>query len=79
VTDPEIDELPSQRMVAEWAGYPYDTSIKNELTALVKMQLLGNGKQHGRRGGYYLKGRGVQAAKLLCEATRAGFKTFSGR
>jgi hypothetical protein len=69
VTDPDIDELPSQRMVADWAGYPYDTSIKNELTALVKMQLLGNGKQHGRRGGYYLKGRGVQAAKLLCETT----------
>jgi 7-cyano-7-deazaguanine synthase in queuosine biosynthesis len=65
ITDPDIDKLPGQPKVAELAGYTYDTSLKNALTALVKAQLLDNGKHHGRRGGYFLTERGLMAAQLL--------------
>jgi hypothetical protein len=68
ITDPQLDQLPSQQTVAQWAGYDYDTNLKNSLTSLVKAQLLDNGKHHGRRGGYFLTDRGVLAAKLLSES-----------
>jgi hypothetical protein len=69
ITDPDTDEMPGQKIIAEWAGFPFDTNLKNALTALVKARLLDNGKHHGRRGGYFLTERGVVAAQLLHNVT----------
>ncbi len=69
VTDPELDELPGQKKLAEWAGYEFNTNVKNALTALVKSGLLGNLKHRGRRGGYFLTAAGVIAGEIVRNAT----------
>ena len=69
VYDPDFDDLPSQNTLAGWAGYHFDTTFKTALSGLVKACLLGNGKHHGRRGGYYLTERGNIAGGLIAKMT----------
>ncbi len=56
---------PSQKLIAQWAGYEWDASFKAALSSLVKAGFLGNGKHHGRRGGYFLTPKGEVAAAIL--------------
>ncbi len=65
IQDPDFDELPSQKTLAGWSGYPYDATFKAALSALGKAGLVDNGRHHGRRGGYFLVVRGVLAAQTI--------------
>lgn len=57
-------KLPSQSVLADWAGYPFDTTFKSALATVVKTRLVGNGRHHGLRGGYFLTPDGRRAAQL---------------
>lgn len=59
---------PGQEEMAKWSGYSWDASLKAALSSLVKMNLLGNGRHHGRRGGYFLTEQGVRAAEILSKS-----------
>jgi len=56
---------PSQETLSKWAGYPFDTTFKNALSALVKAGFLDNGRHKGTRGGYFLTAKGERAGALL--------------
>lgn len=56
---------PGQELLSRWAGYNCDASFKAALSGLVKMQLIDNGKHHGRRGGYFLTEDGKRAAEIV--------------
>lgn len=59
---------PGQTRLATWAGYGCDATFKGALSSLVKARLLGNGRHHGRRGGYFLTAVGKQAADLVAKS-----------
>jgi hypothetical protein len=56
---------PSHEVIAKWAGYGCDSTLKATLSSLVKSGFLDNGSHHGRRGGYFLTPKGEQAATFL--------------
>lgn len=56
---------PSQWVIAGWAGYEWDATFKATLSTLVKTKFLGNGRHHGRRGGYFLTPKGERAATII--------------
>lgn len=59
---------PDQRTIAKWAGYEWDATLKAALSTLVKVDMLGNGRHHGKRGGYFVTERGVAAAEFLSKS-----------
>lgn len=59
---------PGQTRLATWAGYGCDATFKGALSSLVKARLLGNGRHHGRRGGYFLTAAGKQAADFVAKS-----------
>lgn len=65
VIGPKAANQPSQKTLAQWAGYTWDASLKAALSGLVKAGFLDNGSHHGRRGGYFLTPKGKQAAAIL--------------
>lgn len=65
LTAPTSGKLPSQRTLAEWAGYEWDSTFKAAMSNLVKIGYLNNRRHQGTRGGYYLMPLGTEAAKLI--------------
>lgn len=62
---PGLGKLPSQRTLAEWAGYEWDSNFKTAMSNLVKIGYLNNRRHQGTRGGYYLMPLGIEAAKVI--------------
>ncbi|MFO0829670.1 MAG: hypothetical protein U0572_16135 [Phycisphaerales bacterium] len=68
IIGPNAMNPPDQSTVADWAGYPWDATLKAALSTLVKVDMLGNGRHHGKRGGYFVTDRGVAAAEILAKS-----------
>lgn len=68
VIGPDARNQPDQRTIAKWAGYEWDATLKAALSTLVKLDMLGNGRHHGRRGGYFVTDRGAAAAEILSKS-----------
>lgn len=68
IIGPDAVNPPDQSTVADWAGYPWDATLKAALSTLVKVDMLGNGRHHGKRGGYFVTDRGVAAAEILAKS-----------
>lgn len=64
----DASNQPGQALLAKWAGYAFDATFKAAVSSLVKARLLGNGRHHGRRGGYFLTTNGKQAADFLAKS-----------
>ena len=56
---------PSQNDISKWVGRRYNSGLKNTLSAMVKATWIGNHRDRGERGGYYLAPRGTEAAKFI--------------
>jgi hypothetical protein len=63
---------PSQETLSKWAGYDFDTTIKNTLSTIVKAGFLSNGRYRGKRGGYFLTAKGERAGQLLTQSVMTG-------
>jgi len=68
IIGPSAVNQPDQRTIAQWAGYAWDATLKSALSTLVKVDMLGNGRHHGKRGGYFVTDRGVAAAEILAKS-----------
>lgn len=68
IVGPDARNQPDQNTIAGWAGYAWDATLKAALSTLVKMEMLGNGRHHGRRGGYFVTDRGAAAAEIISKS-----------